>query len=196
MVGCRVPRSAWMRGERPASGLHISRAGRALFRPRCCRDGLCRGSLNIIYECHHGDPMSNTDYAALNKRFAIPGQLDFAPGPGGLAVAEVNNVHASAMIALQGAHVMTWRRASSSRSSGCRRPRRSSPASRFAAACPCAGRGSGRTRPRPSFRSRLRALRDVGGGRDPGAARWPHRLVFRIVQDDATRAQWPHPTEP
>jgi len=49
--------------------------------------------------------MSNTDYAALNKRFAIPGQLDFAPGPGGLAVAEVSNVHASAMIALQGAHV-------------------------------------------------------------------------------------------
>ena len=54
--------------------------------------------------------MSNTDYAALNKRFAIPGQLDFAPGPGGLAVAEVNNVHASAMIALQGAQQMPLKR--------------------------------------------------------------------------------------
>jgi glucose-6-phosphate 1-epimerase len=140
--------------------------------------------------------MTNTDYAALNKRFAIPGQLDFAPGPGGLAVAEVNNVHASAMIALQGAHVMTWA------------PRKQQPviwlskAAKFvpgksirggvpvcwpwfgphATEAKFPGHGFARTAMWEVIETR--ALRD---GRT--------RLVFKIVQDDATRAQWPHATE-
>jgi D-hexose-6-phosphate mutarotase len=40
--------------------------------------------------------------------FSIPDQLDFSEGPGGLAVANVNNPLGTAMISLSGAHVMTW----------------------------------------------------------------------------------------
>jgi D-hexose-6-phosphate mutarotase len=49
------------------------------------------------------------DYAALNQSFAIPGHVQFKVGPGGLAVAEIANLHADASIALQGAHIMTWK---------------------------------------------------------------------------------------
>ena len=140
--------------------------------------------------------MSNTDYAALNKNFAIPGQLDFAPGPGGLAVAEVHNAHASAMIALQGAHVMTWA------------PRKQQPviwlskAATFvhgksirggvpicwpwfgphASEAKYPGHGFARTVNWEMVKSE--ALRD-------GAT----RLTFRILQNDTTRAQWPHASE-
>ena len=52
--------------------------------------------------------MSIADYSELNARFGIPHQVNFKEGPGGLAVAEVNNSRASAVIALQGAQVMSW----------------------------------------------------------------------------------------
>ncbi len=140
--------------------------------------------------------MSNTDYAALNKRFAIPGQLDFAPGPGGLAVAEVSNAHASAMIALQGAHVMTWA------------PRRQQPViwlSKAAKFVPGKSIRGGVPICWPWFGPHATEAKFPGHGfartvmwevietetlRDGGT-----RLTFRIVQDDATRAQWPHATE-
>ena len=38
----------------------------------------------------------------------IPGQLSFREQPGGLLVAKVGNRQATATIALQGAHLMTW----------------------------------------------------------------------------------------
>ena len=52
--------------------------------------------------------MSQPDIAALNQRFAIAGQLEFALDAGGLVVARIANAHAQATIALQGAHVMTF----------------------------------------------------------------------------------------
>jgi D-hexose-6-phosphate mutarotase len=52
--------------------------------------------------------MHTPDLDALNQRFAIPGHLTFMEGPGGLVVAEIANTRAEAMIALQGAHVMTY----------------------------------------------------------------------------------------
>ena len=140
--------------------------------------------------------MSNTDYADLNKRFAIPGHLDFAPGPGGLAVAEVNNVHASAMIALQGAHVMTWA------------PRKQQPViwlSKAAKLAPGKSIRGGVPICWPWFGAHATEAKFPGHGfartvmwevvktevlRD-GAT----RLTFRIVLDDATLAQWPHSTE-
>ena len=50
--------------------------------------------------------MSESD--ALNERFAQPGQLRFAPGPGGLTVAEIANAAGSARIALHGAHLLAF----------------------------------------------------------------------------------------
>lgn len=53
--------------------------------------------------------MNETDLNTLNLSYAIPGHVQFKEGPGGLAVAEVSNIHAESTIALQGAHVMTYR---------------------------------------------------------------------------------------
>jgi D-hexose-6-phosphate mutarotase len=44
----------------------------------------------------------------LNKRFGLADILIFKLGPGGLPVVEVLNDQASAMIALQGAHLLQW----------------------------------------------------------------------------------------
>src|SRR5262245_58558824 len=47
--------------------------------------------------------------AELNDRFAIPGQLSYRAGLGGLAVAEINNSYAATTVALQGGHVISYR---------------------------------------------------------------------------------------
>jgi len=44
----------------------------------------------------------------LNRRFSIPEHVSFVAGEGGLLMAHVDNKHATARIALQGAHLMTW----------------------------------------------------------------------------------------
>jgi len=44
----------------------------------------------------------------LNDRFAVPGQVIFKLGPGGLPVAEITNPHASATIVLQGGHILAF----------------------------------------------------------------------------------------
>ena len=140
--------------------------------------------------------MSKTDYAALNKQFAIAGQLDFAPGPGGLAVAEVSNVHATAVIALQGAHVMAWA------------PRRQQPViwlSRAAKFVPGKSIRGGVPICWPWFGAHATEAKFPGHG-FARTALWEvlktealrdgaTRLTFRIVQDDATKAQWPHASE-
>jgi D-hexose-6-phosphate mutarotase len=52
--------------------------------------------------------MNIAEIDRLNQQFAIHEHLRFESGPGGLVVAQVDNPHASAMIATQGAHVMTY----------------------------------------------------------------------------------------
>ncbi len=46
--------------------------------------------------------------AEINQRYAIANHVQFKEGEGGLAIAEISNAHATARIALQGAHLMTW----------------------------------------------------------------------------------------
>ena len=46
--------------------------------------------------------------AELNQQFGITNNLKFSEIAGGLIAAEINNAHASASIALQGAHLMTY----------------------------------------------------------------------------------------
>lgn len=140
--------------------------------------------------------MSTTDYAALNQRFAIPGQLKFMPGPGGLAVAKVSNSHAAATIALQGAHVMTWA------------PRKQQPViwlSKFAKFAPGKSIRGGVPICWPWFGPHATESKFPGHG-FARTVMWEvtaserlrndaTRLTFRIVQDDATKAQWPHASE-
>lgn len=49
-----------------------------------------------------------TTLAELNDRFAIPDQLTFRAGPGELTVAEISNAYATASVALQGGHVISY----------------------------------------------------------------------------------------
>jgi len=140
--------------------------------------------------------MSHSDYAGLNQRFAIRGQLDFAPGPGGLAVAEVSNVHATATIALQGAHVMTWT------------PRRERPViwlSKFAKFVPGKSIRGGVPVCWPWFGPHATESKFPGHGfartvmwevlKTESLRDGATQLTFRILQDDTTRAQWPHACE-
>ena len=48
------------------------------------------------------------DPQTLNEHHAIPGQISFHAGPGGLTLAVINNAHAAATITLAGGHVMTY----------------------------------------------------------------------------------------
>jgi glucose-6-phosphate 1-epimerase len=50
----------------------------------------------------------DTELQSLNERYAIPGHISFHSGPGGLVIAVINNVHASAVLTLQGGHIMTY----------------------------------------------------------------------------------------
>ena len=52
--------------------------------------------------------MTKLDLSAINQGFGIDGHISFKNGPGGLAIAEVSNLHASASLFLQGAHLASW----------------------------------------------------------------------------------------
>jgi len=45
---------------------------------------------------------------ALNERFAIQGEISFSDIGGGFMVADIDNEHCTASIALQGAHLLSW----------------------------------------------------------------------------------------
>ena len=136
-----------------------------------------------------------TDFSALNTRYGIPGQVTFKDGPGGLAIVEVANSHATATIALQGAHLMTWT------------PRGQkpviwlSPAAKFAPGKSIRGGvpicwpwfgphakeaswpGHGFARTVPWDVVETQSMRDGSTS-----------LIFRLTESDATSAQWPHAT--
>jgi glucose-6-phosphate 1-epimerase len=139
--------------------------------------------------------MSTSEFDALNRQHALPGKLAFGPGPGGLAVAVVNNSHASAMIALQGAHVMTWTPHGQQPVIWLSRAATFSPGKSIRGGVPICwpwfgphasdaklpGHGFARTVPWEVVESRsLRDDRTV--------------LVLRLTETEATRKQWPHAT--
>jgi len=140
--------------------------------------------------------MSTTDLSALNAQFSIAGHVTFREGPGGLVVAEVGNSLATSTIALQGAHVMTWA------------PRTARPViwlSKFATFAPGKSIRGGAPVCWPWFGAHASEAKYPGHGfartvmweviKTEALRDGATRLTFRIVQDDATRAQWPHASE-
>jgi len=139
--------------------------------------------------------VNSIDLASINQRFALPGHVEFKEGPGGLAVAEIANAHATAMIALQGAHVMTYE------------PRGQEPVlwlSRYAKFAPGKSIRGGvpvcwpwfgphpddASKPAHGFaRTVLWDVLETAAAAD-GAT----RIRFGLVQTETTRAQWPHPS--
>lgn len=139
--------------------------------------------------------MSQTDINSLNQQFGLDHQLQFVSGAGGLIMAEISNSLSSATIALQGAHLMTWS------------PRRQrpvvwlSPAAKFATGKSIRGGvpicwpwfgphvsdsklpGHGYARTVPWEVEHTRAL--------PNGST---QIQLKLVETDASRAQWPHNT--
>ena len=52
--------------------------------------------------------MNTPSIDSLNTEFAIPDHISFKSGPGDLTIAEISNSHATATVALLGAHVMSY----------------------------------------------------------------------------------------
>ncbi len=131
----------------------------------------------------------------LNQRFALPGHIQFKEGPGGLAVAEIANAHAEAMIALQGAHVMTFQ------------PRGQEPVlwlSRFGKFAPGKSIRGGVPICWPWFGPHATEAGFPGHG-FARTVMWEVKqtqalpdgasfLRFGLIETEATRAQWPHPS--
>ncbi len=133
--------------------------------------------------------------AALNSRFAVAGQLEFAEGPGGLTVAKVSNAQGEAMISLSGGHVMTWQ------------PRGEKPVlwlSGYAKFAPGKSIRGGVPVCWPWFGPHEKEAGFPGHGfartvpwavdSTEALADGSTRLALTLQQSDATRAQWPHPS--
>jgi glucose-6-phosphate 1-epimerase len=139
--------------------------------------------------------MSDTELEALNQRYAIPGHVQFSEGPGGLIVAEIANRHAESVIALQGAHVMTWQ------------PRGQEPVlwlSRFGKFALGKSIRGGVPICWPWFGPHAEDAKLPGHGfartvmwevletqEQPDGATF---IRFGLIETEATRAQWPHPS--
>ena len=133
------------------------------------------------------------DLAALNAHHAIPRQVTFKEGPGGLVVAEITNAHASATLALQGAQVLTWAPLGQAPVIWLSRAARFAPGKSIRGGVPVCwpwfgphasdsslpAHGYARTVPWEVIETR--AL-------DDGAT----ELTLVLVQSEQTRAQWPH----
>ncbi len=131
----------------------------------------------------------------LNQKFAIPGHVAFKEIADGMIAAEVANTHAESLIALQGAHVMTFQ------------PRGQEPViwlSKFAKFAPGKSIRGGVPVCWPWFGSHAEDAKLPGHGYArtvmwevletkvlPDGATF---LRFGLVESDATRAQWPHPS--
>ncbi len=135
------------------------------------------------------------DIAALNTRFGLAGQVRFLREPSGLAVTEITTDAASARIALQGAHLLSWI------------PRGAepviwlSPAAKFAAGRAIRGgipicwpwfgpHPYETTYPAHGFaRTGCWEVVAVESGADGTV-----HLCFRLLPSDASRFWWPHAT--
>lgn len=140
--------------------------------------------------------MSSLDSSALNARYGIPEQLSFKELPDGFVVAEVTNAHATASIALQGAHLMTWIPQGGLPVIWLSSAAKFAPGKSIRGGVPICwpwfgphpteakfpGHGFARTVPWDVIETQKLAN---------GAT----RLVFRLQHSDATRAQWPHPSD-
>ncbi len=131
---------------------------------------------------------------SLNRRFALAGHLQFKAGPGGLAVADINNEHAAATVVLPGAHVLSFQ------PRGQRPVLWASAHSRFESGQPIRGGiplvwpwfGAHPTDPaKPAHgfaRTSLWAVSETAVT-SSGAT----RLRLSLTDSDETRSLWPHP---
>ena len=133
----------------------------------------------------------------LNAQFGINGQLVFRADSSGLVVAEINNAHATASLCLQGAHLMTWQPKSQTLpvvwlSRDAKLAAGKSIRGGAPVCWPWFGaHGSDANFPGHGY-ARTVPWRVVESGSEPDGAT---RLTLRLVENDKTRAQWPHASQ-
>lgn len=133
--------------------------------------------------------------AELNQRFGIDNQILFSEIAGGLIAAQINNSHASASIALQGAHLMTYQ------------PHDEEPViwlSKYAKFSPGKSIRGGVPICWPWFGPHASDAKLPGHGyartvmwevlETKALADGATFISFGLVETEATRAQWPHPS--
>jgi D-hexose-6-phosphate mutarotase len=129
----------------------------------------------------------------LNRRFGIAGQLDFETLPGGLAVARVSTDWATATVALQGAHLLTYRPDGQAPVIWLSDEAKFVPGKSIRGGVPVCWPWFGPHVDQPGFPghgfARTVPWEMVQVGRLPDGR---IRLEFELIHTDATRAQWPH----
>jgi glucose-6-phosphate 1-epimerase len=131
----------------------------------------------------------------LNRRFGLDRQLVFDAGPGGLMVAHVANDHASATIALQGAHVLAWQPRGEEPVIWLSPDAKFAPGKSVRGGVPVCWPWFGAHATESSFPAhgfaRTIPWAVASTERHPDGST---RITFRLEPNDVTRAQWPHAT--
>lgn len=132
--------------------------------------------------------------AELNRRFAIPEHISFVEGEGGLLMAEVDNKYATARIALQGAHLMTWQPKGQEPVVWLSKDARFAPGKSIRGGVPICWpwfgpHGTESSWPGHGFaRTVMWEVMETRVFPDGNSY-----LRFGLIETEATRAQWPHP---
>jgi len=136
------------------------------------------------------------DIATLNERFGIPGQLSVTEDSGGMAAVEVSNDGGSANIALQGANLKTWAPEGAKPVIWLSPDATFAPGKSIRGGAPVCWPWFGPHESNPSFPGHGFA-RTVPWEiiETEAVSESETRLVFGLVQDDATLPQWPYETE-
>jgi D-hexose-6-phosphate mutarotase len=132
----------------------------------------------------------------LNRDFAIDKHVHFESGPGGLVVAKVNNSHATAMVALQGAHVMTYQPQGQEPVLWLSAYAKFAPGKSIRGGVPICWPWFGPHASEPGFPGHGFArtvLWEVLSTQVTSAA--ATRLVFRLAASSKNLQQWPHPSD-
>ena len=130
----------------------------------------------------------------LNTQFGIDRQLSFHEDASGLIVAEISNTQAAASLCLQGAHLMTWHpRSQSVPVLWLSRDAKLAAGKSIRGGVPVCWPWFGAHAAEPGFPAhgyaRTAPWRVVESGNEPNGAT---RLTLRLMENEKTRAQWPH----
>ena len=130
----------------------------------------------------------------LNDQFGIRGILSFRDDASGLVVADIDNSQATASICLQGAHLMTWRPKSQKEPVvWLSRDAKLAPGKSIRGGAPVCWPWFGPHASESSYPghgyARTVPWRLLESGSEPDGST---RLTFRLVENEKTRAQWPH----
>ncbi|MDD2915490.1 MAG: D-hexose-6-phosphate mutarotase [Gallionella sp.] len=131
----------------------------------------------------------------LNTQFGITGQLGFREDTSGLIVAEINNTQATASLCLQGAHLMSWQpKSQATPAIWLSRDAKLAVGKSIRGGVPVCWPWFGAHATEPGFPAhgyaRTTPWQVIESGSEPDGET---RLTLRLLANEKTRAQWPHP---